>query len=373
MQFRVTHESGGPRAGELDTARNRIATPAFMPVGTHGAVNGLLPEVLVALGAEVLVCNAFRLADEPGEAVLRAHGGLHKFMAWPRAILTDSGGFQVYRVKDRVVREDGVAFYQGKKGQVVWTPELAVEVQATIGSDLVMPLDVCVSLPATRAEAEAAMERTLRWAERAQRAGKLRAQQTLFGIVQGATFADLRQRSVAGLEALGFAAYAIGGLNVGETAGEFRATLTATARLLPRDKPRYLMGVGRPEAMLDAVAAGVDLMDSIIPTKYAREGSVFTRRGPLNLQKPKYARDKFPIDPNCRCYTCANVSRGYLHHLYATTMTTAQVFAAIHNVGFCLGLLREARQAIVDGKFAEYRADFERQYSRRGAEIEASS
>jgi queuine tRNA-ribosyltransferase len=370
MKFSVVTESGGgARAGTLTTAHGRFETPCFMPVGTHGAVNAMTPAQLTELGADILVSNAFRLADEPGETVLRALGGLHKFMGWNRTILTDSGGFQVYRLKERTVREDGVSFYEGKKGQVHWTPERAIDIQAVIGSDFVMPLDVCISLPAPYNEAKSAMERTLRWAERSRRYGKLAAHQTLFGIVQGAVYGDLRERCVQRLEAMGFEAYAIGGLNVGETAEEYRTTLSLTAALVPKQKPRYVMGVGRPEAILEAIAVGVDLMDSIIPTKYAREGSALTNRGPIHLQKPKFAKDKFPIDPTCRCYTCRNVSRAYLHHLYATTTTTAQVYAGIHNVYFCVDLVRKARQAIVEGRLDQFHADFRNNYlKKRGDE-----
>ncbi len=358
LEFEVVAESGAARAGDARTSRGPIATPAFMPVGTHAAVNGLVPGVLDSVGAQIIVCNAFRLADKPGDSILRSQGGLHKFMGWPGSILTDSGGFQVYRVEDRVVREDGVEFYAGKRGHVVWTPERAIEIQAVLGSDFVMPLDVCVSLPTDRKTAVAAMERTVRWAKRCRDLDALAPTQTLFGIVQGATFPDLRQRCIDELEAMGFAAYAIGGLNVGESAEDFRRTLGVVGGMLPRGKLRYLMGVGRPEAMLEAVGAGVDIMDSIVPTKYAREGTAFTTRGLLNLNKPKLAKDRFPVDPSCRCPTCTTVSRGYLHHLLGTTTTTAQVFLATHNVHFCLELMRRAREAIVEQRFDAFVREF---------------
>jgi queuine tRNA-ribosyltransferase len=397
LEFRVVAESGGARAGEGRTSRAPLHTPLFMPVGTHAAVNGLVPGVLEQLDAEILVCNAFRLAEQPGDSILRSQGGLHRFMGWPRLLLTDSGGFQVYRLEDRVVREEGVEFHVGKteeerpsKGRaarggrgkqeaagsrqsdrtakpperVLWTPERAIEIQAVLGSDFVMPLDVCVSLPTDHATAKAAMERTLRWAKRCKDAGGLAPGQTLFGIVQGATFPDLRRRCIDALEELGFAAYAIGGLNVGESAEDYRATLGHVGPMLPRHKLRYLMGVGRPEAMLEAVAAGVDIMDSIVPTKYAREGTAFTSRGLVNLAKPKLAKDRLAIDPSCRCPTCSRVSRGYLHHLFHTTTTTAQVFVATHNVWFCLELMRNARAAVLEGRFAEFHREFLAEYRR---------
>ena len=394
LEFRVVAESGGARAGEGRTPRAPLHTPLFMPVGTHAAVNGLVPGALEQMDAEILVCNAFRLAEKPGDSILRSQGGLHRFMGWPRLLLTDSGGFQVYRLEDRVVREEGVEFHAGKgeeppskgagrgksKGKphakarpepaaparVLWTPERAIEIQAILGSDFVMPLDVCVSLPTDHATAKAAMERTLRWAERCKQAGaeRLAPGQTLFGIVQGATFPDLRRRCIDALEAMGFSAYAIGGLNVGETPEDYRAALGHVGPMLPRDKLRYLMGVGRPEAMLEAVAAGVDIMDSIVPTKYAREGTAFTSRGLVNLGKPKLAKDRLPVDPSCRCSTCTRVSRGYLHHLLHTTTTTAQVFLAMHNVHFCLELMRRAREAVLAGRFSEFHREFLAEYRR---------
>jgi queuine tRNA-ribosyltransferase len=381
LEFRLVAQSDGARAGEGRTPRAALHTPLFMPVGTHAAVNGLVPGVLEQLEAEILVCNAFRLATKPGDSILRSQGGLHRFMGWPRLLLTDSGGFQVYRLEDRVVTEKGVEFYPGKQDwlsrpgdraekrgakaeRVLWTPERAIEIQVVLGSDFVMPLDVCVSLPTDHATAKEAMERTVRWAARCKQVGGLAPGQTLFGIVQGATFPDLRRRCIDALEALGFDAYAIGGLNVGESADEYRATLEHLGPMLPQNKLRYLMGVGRPEAMLEAVAAGVDIMDSIVPTKYAREGMAFTRRGLINLNKPKLAKDRLAIDPSCRCPTCSKVSRGYLHHLLHTTTTTAQVFLATHNVNFCLELMRSARAAVLDGRFATFHREFLTEYRR---------
>ena len=353
------------RAGVLRTSRGDINTPAFMPVGTHGAVNGMLPSQLEEHGAEIIVCNAFHLARAPGRSVLRGYESLHKFMGWRRPILTDSGGFQVYRLENRVVHDDGVAFTDAGGAKIMWRPEDAIDIQAVIGSDFVMPLDECIALPAPKEKARAALDRTLRWAQRALDAGKqLGPTQTLFGIVQGGTYPDLREQSIRALDRMGFGAFAIGGLNVGETDEEFRRTLDFTIRHLPDERPRYLMGVGRPTAMLDAVAAGVDLMDSIIPVRYAREGSLLTNRGILYIQKPRYAKDRIAVDTSCDCYTCRNVSRGYLHHLFAATRTTAQMFATIHNVSFCLKLMREARAAIVAGRFEEFHRDFMQAYRR---------
>ena len=358
--------AGQARAGAITTSRNTILTPCFMPVGTHAAVTAMTPAMLADHGAAILVCNAFRLFEKPGPAIARRYSSLHEFMAWPGTILTDSGGFQVYRLASRKVSEQGVEFYTEERKQVFWTPEKAIEVQAILGGDFVMPLDVCVSLPASHGEADAAMTRTLRWAERCQAAGLLGPRQTLFGIVQGAVYEDLRVRCIDGLVAMGFAGYAIGGLNVGESAEEYRRTLAFTCPRLPDSAPRYLMGVGRPEAMLDAVSAGVDLMDSIVPTKYAREGRLITSRGTFNISKSRYAKDRFPVDPSCQCYTCQNVTRGYLHHVYQTTRATAQMWAAIHNVAFCLRLMSQAREAILADRFGEFHAEFRASYQTKG-------
>jgi queuine tRNA-ribosyltransferase len=290
-------------------------------------------------------------------------------MGWPRAILTDSGGFQVYRLEQRVVRDDGVEFAEAG-AKILWRPEDAIDIQAVLGSDFVMPLDECIALPAAKDKARAALDRTLRWAQRSLDAAKdLKATQTLFGIVQGGTYPDLREQSIRALDRMGFGAFAIGGLNVGETDEDFRKTLDFTIRHLPDERPRYLMGVGRPAAMLDAVAAGVDLMDSIIPVRYAREGSLLTARGLLYIQKPRYAKDRIAVDTSCDCYTCRNVSRGYLHHLFGTTRTTAQLFATIHNVRFCLRLMCDARDALIAGRFDDFHREFLQAYRREQATV----
>ena len=367
LAIEVEARAGGgsmARAGVLRTSRGDIRTPAFMPVGTHGAVNAMLPSQLEQHGAEIIVCNAFHLARAPGRSVLRGYDSLHKFMGWPRAILTDSGGFQVYRLDNRIVRDEGVEFPDPAGGKTIWRPEDAIDIQAVLGSDFVMPLDECIALPAPKGKAKDALDRTLAWAQRSLDAAakNLRPAQTLFGIVQGGTYPDLREQSIRALDRMGFGAFAIGGLNVGESEDEFRKTLDFTIRHLPDERPRYLMGVGRPAAMLDAVAAGVDLMDSIIPVRYAREGSLLTYRGLVYIQKPRYAKDRIAVDTSCDCYTCRNVSRGYLHHLFATTRTTAQMFATIHNVNFCLRIMRDARAALIAGRFDEFQREFMQAY-----------
>lgn len=365
MKFTILAESkqSRARAGDFQAQRNVLHTPCFMPVGTHGAVSGLTPQLLLEMGTEIIVSNAFRLSESPGDALLSRYENLHEFMAWPHTILTDSGGFQS-RLYEHAIDEEGIRFY-AEDTEVVWTPERAIEMQRILGSDFVMPLDICVELPTTYPQAKDAMERTIRWAKRCQAAFNPRPGQILFGILQGAVYPDLRRRCIEVFEKMDFPAYAIGGLNVGETAQEYKATLEVTTALLAPEKLRYIMGVGRPEAMLAAVKAGVDIMDSVIPTKYAREKTLFTYRGPINLfKKRKYRRDKYPIDPNCPCYTCRHVSRAYLYHLFNTTSTTAFIYAAIHNVAFCLRLLQDARQAILEARFEAFCDNFLRNYQR---------
>jgi queuine tRNA-ribosyltransferase len=332
-------------------------------VGTHGGVTGLTPAQLSEMGAEILVSNAFRLSEKPGETVLSKFDNLHQFMAWDKTILTDSGGFQS-RLREHAIVEKGIQFYD--EDSTIWRPEDAIAIQHVLGSDFVMPLDICVELPTTYPQAREAMQRTIRWAKRCKKVFEPRPGQILFGIVQGAVYPDLRQQCVEALEAIGFPAYAIGGLNVGESSEQYRSTLEVTADLLPQNKLRYIMGIGRPEAMLEAVHAGVDIMDSVVPTKYAREKTLFTHRGTINLlKKRKYRKDRYPIQPNCQCYTCRNVSRAYLYHLYHTTTSTAMIYAAIHNVHFCLQLLKDARKAILEGRFERFYTNFMEEYTRK--------
>jgi queuine tRNA-ribosyltransferase len=365
MNFKIVNRSdkSKARAGEFKTIHNLVETPCFMPVGTHGAVNGLIPAILEEIGAQIIVANAFRLAEKPGLAIMSKFENLHEFMGWSRSILTDSGGFQS-RMKQMVVSENGISF-AGKPGQGIWSPEQAVEFQVILGSDLVMPLDICIQLPSTFQKAKEAMEQTVRWAKRCKTAFIPRPGQTLCGILQGAVYPDLRRKCIEEFEDLGFEAYAIGGLNVGESPQEYRETLDKTTTMLRSDKLRYIMGVGRPEAMLEAIEAGVDLMDSIIPGKYAREKNLFTFMGPINLDKKKYfKKDKYPIDTNCDCYTCRKVSRSYLFHLYETTPSTAHMYASIHNIRFCVRLLEEARKAILENRFEKFHKSFLENYKK---------
>jgi queuine tRNA-ribosyltransferase len=368
MNFKTLNRSdrSKARAGEFETIHNLVKTPCFMPVGTHGAVNGLTPAILEEIGAQIIVSNAFRLAEKPGIAIMSKFKDLHEFMAWNRAILTDSGGFQS-RMKQIGVNEKGIV-YDAKPGKGTWAPEQAIEFQIILGSDLVMPLDICIELPSTFQRAKEAMEQTLRWAKRCKEAfisRPARLGQTLFGIIQGAVYPELRRKCIDGLEDLGFEAYAIGGLNVGESPQEYRETLDKTTTMLRSDKLRYVMGVGRPEAMLEAIEAGVDIMDSIIPTKYAREKKLFTFTGAINLDKKKYfKKDKYPLDNNCDCYTCRNISRAYLFHLYETTPNTAHVYASIHNIRFCVRLLEDARKAILENRFEAFHKNFLENYKK---------
>jgi queuine tRNA-ribosyltransferase len=352
----VTATDGAARSGRVTTARGSYATPAFMPVGTRGAVKALDANDLVALGAEVVLANTYHLMLRPGAATVAALGGLHRFTGFDGHLLTDSGGFQVHSLRPRV-DDDGVTFasvYDGTPTRL--TPETAVEVQGLLGADIQMVLDVCASLPAGRDVLQLAVERTAGWAARA-RAHHDRIEtrpegQALFGIVQGGTDAALRIRSARRTVALDFDGYGIGGLSVGEPRAAMLETLAVTVPELPTSRPRYLMGVGDPVGMLEAVALGVDQFDCVAPTRAARHGTIWTSSGRLNLRNAVHASDDRPLDPGCACPTCARWSRGYLRHLLTTGEPTALRLCSIHNLAYVLGLMDEARAAIASGTLA---------------------
>jgi queuine tRNA-ribosyltransferase len=367
---------GRARAGRLATARGTIHTPQFMPVGTLGTVKAMTPEELEALGAEIVLGNTYHLHLRPGEDVVRDLGGLHRFMHWSRPILTDSGGYQVFSLAAlNRVTDEGVTFRNHLDGaQVFLTPEKAVAIQQALGSDIMMCLDELVALPAEPSRMAEAVERTTRWAERCQAAHEAacaaepgrRERQSLFGIVQGGTVPELRRRSTAQLTALGFDGYAIGGLAVGEDAAAFAGTLALTAPLLPERQPRYLMGSGEPEDLLLAIGAGVDLFDCVLPTRNARNGSLFTRHGKLSIKQARHQRDPAPLDPDCACPTCRNYSRGYLRHLFQSGEILAMRLNTTHNLHFYLDLMRAARRAIAAGRYAPWAQGFLEAY-RSGA------
>ena len=364
-------DSSGARLGRLTTPHGAIATPVFMPVGTAASVKALTQEALEELGAEIILANTYHLYLRPGHELIRKLGGLHRFMAWARAILTDSGGYQVFSLSElRKISDEGVRFRSHLDGSEHFlTPEKAVEVQLALGSDIAMVLDECIETPAPREAAEAALKRTTDWARRARkhflecanRNGNLAQWQ--FGIVQGATFADLRRESARQLLELDFPGYGVGGLAVGEPHAmtcEMTAEVTA---LLPPQRPRYLMGVGRPEQLADYVALGIDMMDCVLPTRAARHACLYTSEGRVLIKNARYAQDQQPIDPACSCSVCRRYSRAYLRHLFAAGEITAAILATHHNVHFYLDFMRQIREAIEFGNLAKFSSAMHARYA----------
>jgi queuine tRNA-ribosyltransferase len=352
LGFRVLAEAGAARAGTFTTPHGDVETPAFMPVGTRASVKGLTNPQLDAIGPAVLLANAYHLHLRPGEEVIRRLGGLHKFTRWDRPLLTDSGGFQVFSLGALVaIDEDGVTVRSHLDGSAVRLgPREATGIQEALGADLVMAFDQCCRLPATRAEVTAAVDRTARWAQ-ACLAARTRDDQAMLGIVQGGTDPELRRRSAAQITALPFSAFAIGGLSVGEGPEALRSTLAMTAPLLPADRPRYLMGVGAPLDLLDAVALGVDLFDCVIGTRNGRRGHLFTRDGVVRIGRQEYALDEGPLDPDCACETCRGSSRAYLHHLFAVGEFSGMTLGSLHNTHFLVEWVRDLRRALLAGTF----------------------
>ena len=344
---------GVARAGWLGTPHGRVNTPVFMPVGTRAAVKALSSEDLEMLGAELVLSNTYHLMLKPGAGVIEQMGGLGPFMGWPGPTLTDSGGYQVFSLEPEIT-EDGATFKSVYDGSMVsLTPEQAVGIQERIGADIAMVLDVCVELPAEGAVVEREMERTLRWAERCREA-HTRGDQSLFGIVQGGTDPELRARSARETADLGFPGFGIGGLSVGEGRTERNRALEAAVSGLPDDKPRYVMGLGDTDGILDAIARGADMFDCVLPTRLARHGKVLTGAGDLTIKSGEYEMDRQPLEPGCRCMTCGRYTRSYLRHLYRLNEISAHRLLTIHNVHYTLQLLRDARAAIVDGSLATF-------------------
>ncbi|HEY7362958.1 MAG TPA: tRNA guanosine(34) transglycosylase Tgt [Methylomirabilota bacterium] len=360
--FELLARDGDARRGRLLTARGPIDTPAFMPVGTAGTVKSLTPDDLREVGAQIVLANTFHLLLRPGHDLVRDLGGLHRFMGWDGPILTDSGGFQVFSLaRLRKITEEGVEFRSPIDGSIHFlSPELSVEVQQALGADIIHPLDECLAYPATHAETERSLELTLRWARRAWAAHRRdgRPGQAFFGIVQGGSFADLRRRAVEETAALGCDGYAIGGMAVGEPKATMYDLTAAAAAHLPADRPRYLMGVGKPEDLVECVARGVDLFDCVLPTRNARNGQCFTGEGPLVIKQARYTRDSRPLDQHCDCYTCRRFSRAYLRHLFVSAELLAYRLLTLHNLRFFLDLMAGARTAIAAGAFAPFRARF---------------
>jgi queuine tRNA-ribosyltransferase len=354
MKFTITAQDAACRArcGTLETAHGVVETPVFMPVGTQATVKTLTPVQLREIGVSMLLCNAYHLMLRPGPDIVQKLGGLQEMMGWHRPILTDSGGFQVFSLADlRDVVDDGVRFRSHLDGSEWFlTPERCMEIQQKLGADVIMPLDECLEYPAEKDRAVDAMERTLAWTARCRQAHEDGAQ-TLFGIVQGCTYRDLRPECARRLVEIGFQGYAIGGLSVGEGPELMREMLDLTVKELPLDRPRYLMGVGMPDDLMDAVAMGVDMFDCVIPTRNGRNGQAFTSEGRINIRNLRHADSSLPLDAQCDCYACRNFARGYLRHLFQADEILGLTLLSLHNIRFFVKLMEQTRQAIRDGRF----------------------
>jgi queuine tRNA-ribosyltransferase len=387
IEFHVDARAGAARAGKLLTAHGEVETPVFMPVGTAATVKGVPQDILEELGVQILLGNTYHLYLRPGVETVRKLGGLHGFMAWPRAILTDSGGFQVFSLNElRKVSEEGATFRSHLDGSShVFTPESAMQAQIGLGADIIMAFDECTEYPADRMRTKASMELTLRWAERSKKyfeehKGSRRpsalsrrqnqiprfarndkagsdSTQSLFGIVQGGMDLELRKESAERTVEIGFPGYAIGGLSVGEPRERTREVIEATLEHLPADKPRYLMGVGTPEEIVEYAGLGVDMMDCVLPTRAARHGLLFTSEGKISIKQARYTQDEAPLDSNCGCRVCRRYSRAYLRHLYASNEVLAQVLNTLHNLSFYLDTMRRVRHSIRLGEESRFLSD----------------
>ena len=361
LSLEILARDGLARRGRLKTAHGTVETPAFMPVGTAGTVKGVLPEQVAASGAEIILGNTYHLMLRPGAERIASLGGLHRFMNWPGPILTDSGGFQVMSLATlRKISEQGVSFKSHIDGAVYdLTPERAIEIQHLLGATITMVLDECTEFPAGHDEAARSMELSMRWAARCRDAFQERPGHGLFGIVQGSVYEDLRLRSTEALKAIAFDGYALGGLAVGEGQDEMFRVLDFAAPALPEDKPRYLMGVGKPGDIVGAVTRGVDMFDCVLPTRSGRTGQAFTRRGAINIRNARHSEDPRPLDPDCACPACRNYSRAYLNHLVRAGEMLGPILLTLHNLHYYQDLMADLRKAIAEGRLERYAAAFE--------------
>jgi len=359
MKYELITTDGKARRGRLTFDRGTVETPAFMPVGTYGTVKGMKMEEVAATGAEIILGNTFHLMLRPGTDIIEQHGGLHDYVNWNKPILTDSGGFQVFSLgKMRKITEEGVRFSSPVNGEkIMLTPERSIEVQRSLNSDVVMIFDECTPYPATHKESKDSMELSMRWAQRSKDAhgDSLNA---LFGIVQGGMYEDLREVSVDGLKAIGFDGYAIGGLSVGEPKEDMIRILDHTAPLIPKNKPRYLMGVGKPEDLVEGVRRGIDMFDCVMPTRNARNGHLFVNDGVIKIRNASHKTDTGPLDPTCDCYTCKNYSRAYLHHLDKCREILGSQLNTLHNLHFYQKVMQGLRDAIEQGKLDAFVEEF---------------
>lgn len=350
----------GARLGKVHTPHGSFDTPVFMPVGTQATVKGMSPDELKEIEAKIILSNTYHLYMRPGEDIVKEAGGLHKFMNWDRPILTDSGGFQVFSLSDlRDIKEEGVTFKSHIDGSKHFiSPEKAIEIENTLGADIIMAFDECTPYPSDYNYAKNSLERTTRWAKRCKEAHKRPDEQALFGIVQGSTYKDLRIQSANELLELDFSGYSIGGLSVGEPAEEMYEMLDVTVPILPEDRPRYLMGVGSPDYLIEGAIRGIDMFDCVLPTRIGRNGTVLTSRGKVIIRDAKYARDFGKLDPECDCYTCRNFSRAYIRHLLKAQEVLGIRLTTWHNLRFLIKLMENVRQAIMDDRLMDFRNEF---------------
>lgn len=355
-QFELQKQSGQARAARLKTARGWIETPVFMPVGTKATVKGMLPEELKSLGAQVILGNTYHLHLRPGEDIIERLGGLHKFMNWPGPILTDSGGFQVFSLSQlSTIREEGVEFRSHLDGAKYFlSPEKSMQIQMALGSDIIMAFDECLKYPATPEEIKKSMDLTLRWLQRS-KAAMTRPESLLFGIVQGGLDLPTRQESLQQITSVDLPGYALGGFSVGEPIELMHTLVKEVAPMLPKHKPRYLMGVGTPLDLVLAVDAGMDMFDCVMPTRVARNGTLFTWQGKVSIKRAEYREDNSPLDPECSCYTCQNYSKAYLRHLFLSGEILSARLNTIHNLHFYLDLMKRMRESLLEGRWEEFR------------------
>lgn len=363
LKYELIQQDGRARRGRVHMDRGVIETPVFMPVGTAATVKGMFPRDLQELGTQISLANTYHLHIQPGANIVEKAGGLHKFMATPWPLLTDSGGFQVFSLPRKEITEQGVEF-EFKKGEapIFATPEWSMEVQNSLGADIIMAFDECVPWPCTREQAEAAVGRSIRWLDRCIAAHKRTEDQALFGIVQGSVWSDLRKRSALETTSRDLLGYSIGGVSVGEGHGLMMQAVDGAEPFMPKDKPRYLMGVGLPEDIVGAVGRGIDMFDCVIPTRYGRSGTLFTRRGRIRIEHARFRSDYYPIDTTCECYACKNFSRAYIHHLFRAGELLGTMLCTIHNIAYYHQLMKELREAISLGRYNEYAAEFEQEY-----------
>ncbi|MBL7158565.1 MAG: tRNA guanosine(34) transglycosylase Tgt [Candidatus Omnitrophica bacterium] len=372
MSFSLLHKdkTSKARAGVLKTARGDVRTPCFMPVGTQGTVKTLSNDELVSCGTELLMANAYHLYLRPGGKILKKAGGLHKFMSWKGPMMTDSGGYQVFSLAVlRKVKKEGVEFRSHIDGSTHFlTPEKVIEFQGLLGSDIMMPLDECLHYPVVKNQVEDSLKTTYHWALKSQAAGcrsQVKEKQQLFGIVQGSTYKDLRKRAVEEIASIGFDGYAIGGIAVGEPRELIHEIAEYTADLLPENKPRYLMGMGMPLDMVEAIAEGIDFFDCVVPTRNGRNGQAFTTEGELQLRNAPFKEDFRPIDENCGCSTCRTHTRAYIRHLFNTEEILGLRLVSLHNIYFYVKLIQIAREAILENRFSKFREEFKEKFKKR--------